>query len=189
MTTIPPLPLNHVGVCVPDIWAAIDWYTRVLGFQHVMGPRVMESTSRDTAETGSILGPRFRRAYQAHVLTGNGIGLELFQFLDPPVSSAEDEIVYWRRGYWHLCLTVDDLPAILDRVVANGGIQTSPVADFVAGRPYQLVYCRDPFGNTIELMSHPYEQVFGGWPQPGMTLEPTWLNRDGSTYTGPHGPV
>jgi glyoxalase/bleomycin resistance protein/dioxygenase superfamily protein len=107
-TSVPPHanhPVNHIGLTVPDIFAAIDWYRDVLGFEHIMGPRVLEAASAATAETSSILGPRFRRAYQAHLLAGNGIGLELFQFVDPPVLDAEDETVYWRPARFRPCST------------------------------------------------------------------------------------
>ena len=176
--------VNHIGVTVPDIFAAIDWYRDVLGFEHIMGPRVLEAAAAATAETRSVLGPRFQRAYQAHLLARNGIGLELFQFVDPPVLDAEGETMYWRRGYWHLCLTVEDLPGTLQAVTGHGGQQISDIASFVPGKPYQLVYCRDPFGLTLELMSHPYDEVFRDWPQAGMTAEATWLLRDGSTCKG-----
>jgi hypothetical protein len=46
------------------------------------------------------------------------------------------------------------------------------------------VYCRDPFGLPLELLSHPYAEVFHDWPQDGMSAEPTWLLRDGGTRTG-----
>ena len=39
----------------------------------------MSADSRATAETGSVFGPRFRRMLQAHLLTGNGVGIELFE--------------------------------------------------------------------------------------------------------------
>jgi catechol 2,3-dioxygenase-like lactoylglutathione lyase family enzyme len=33
-----PHALNHIGLTVPDIFSAIDWYGDVLGFTRVMGP-------------------------------------------------------------------------------------------------------------------------------------------------------
>lgn len=33
------LAINHVGVTVPDIHAAIDWYSAAFGFRCIMGPR------------------------------------------------------------------------------------------------------------------------------------------------------
>jgi len=38
-----PRALNHIGLTVPDIHAAIDWYGRVLGFRRIMGPRRLEA--------------------------------------------------------------------------------------------------------------------------------------------------
>lgn len=175
------LPVSHVGVTVPEIYPAIDWYTEVLGMVHIMGPRLLTGGN---AETASIFGDQFRRAYQAHLLAGNEVGLELFQPVDPPVENADREIHYLRRGQWHLCLTVDDIGATLADVLDHGGQRMSPVSDFVPGRPYQLVYFRDPFGITWELMSDPYAQVFSDWPQPGAASATTWLARDGSTYIG-----
>ena len=32
-----PRALNHIGLTVPDIHAAIDWYGRVFGFRRIMG--------------------------------------------------------------------------------------------------------------------------------------------------------
>lgn len=40
MESAPRVNINHVGVTVPDIWAAIDCYTTVLGFWHIMVPSV-----------------------------------------------------------------------------------------------------------------------------------------------------
>ena len=171
------LALNHVGVTVPDIFAAIDWYKQVFGFSHIMGPRLLEHRSAATHETPSVLGPRFRRAYQAHLLTANGVGLELFQFVDPPVDAADAEMVYWRRGPWHLCFTFRDVAAMVERIVAHGGSRRTGAIDFVPGRPWQLAYCADPWGNTIEIMSHSYAEVFSNWPQPGMTVPPVLVDR------------
>lgn len=173
-----PLPVNHVGVSVPDIVSAIGWYGDVFGFRCIMGPRVLRFDSAATAETGQILGPRFREAWQAHLVTANGVGLELFQFIDPPMQPAAAEIEYWRPGIWHLCLTEHDVQGATDRIVAAGGTQVSPVAEFVPGLPYELVYCRDPWGTTLEIMSHPYAEVFANWPQPGMTTTTEWATDD-----------
>ncbi len=172
------LVVNHVGISVPDVVAAIAWYGDVFGFRCIMGPRVMRPASAATAETGQILGPRFREAWQAHLLTANGVGLELFQFLEPATEPGSAEIEYWRQGLWHLCLTDRDVAGAAQRIVGAGGTQASPVTEFVPGRPYLLVYCRDPWGTTIEIMSHSYAEVFASWPQPGMLLETEWATGD-----------
>ena len=50
------LAVNHVGITVPDIRAAVRWYSDVFGFRCIMGPRVLRARAAATAETGSILG-------------------------------------------------------------------------------------------------------------------------------------
>ena len=170
--------VNHIGLTVPDIFAAIDWYRDVLGFTHIMGPRVLEAGAQATHETPSIFGPRFRRAYQAHMLAGNGVGLELFQFVDPPVERRPDNFEYWKIGVFHICISDPDVASMALRIVADGGRQRAPVYAFVPGRPYELVYCEDPWGNVIEVLSHDYAEVFENWPQPGMTAATTYITRD-----------
>lgn len=173
MTT--PRALNHIGMTVPDIFAAIDWYVGVFGFTHIMGPRLLEAGAAATHETPAIFGPRFRRAYQAHLLTANGVGLELFQFIEPSVEMPDETMPYWRRGVFHLCITDPDVEEIAKRIVDRGGKQRVPVFAFVPGRPWRLVYCEDPWGNVIEVMSHSYAEVFANWPQPGMTVAPQMI--------------
>jgi catechol 2,3-dioxygenase-like lactoylglutathione lyase family enzyme len=173
-----PRALNHIGLTVPDIFAAIDWYGEVLGFTHVMGPRLLEAEAAATYETPSIFGPRFGRALQAHLLTGNGIGLELFQFIDPPVQRPTENMAWWNVGVFHLCFTDPDIEALAERVAQTGGRQRVPVFEFIPGRPYKLVYCEDPWGNVIELFTHHYAEAFGNWPQPGMTADTTWVRSE-----------
>jgi predicted enzyme related to lactoylglutathione lyase len=57
----PPARLNHAGITVPDIWAAIDWYSQVFGCTRIMGPRVLEPAHAGSAETGNIFGAPFQR--------------------------------------------------------------------------------------------------------------------------------
>jgi catechol 2,3-dioxygenase-like lactoylglutathione lyase family enzyme len=158
----PPLAFNHVGMTVPDIDRAIDWYGVVLGFRLIFR-RVLEYRP-DVPEVREIFGERFRRAHQAHLLSANGVGLELFQFVDPPVSMDEDNFRYWQRGIFHLCVTDPDLEGLVGRVVANGGKQRTRIWQFLPGRPCKLVYCEDPFGNIVEAFSHSYAEAFANMP-------------------------
>lgn len=161
-----PLALNHVGVTVPDVFAAIDWYRDVFGMRLLMPPRVLERSVHQ--EAGSALGARFRVAWQAHLLTGNGAGVEVFQFLDPEPDPPEGESVpYTRRGAWHVCLTHPDPGTVLERAQARGGTVLSEPTAFVPGRPWMLAYLADPWGLVWEVMSASYAEVFANWPQPG----------------------
>jgi catechol 2,3-dioxygenase-like lactoylglutathione lyase family enzyme len=173
-----PHVINHIGLTVPDIFAAIDWYRDILGFRHIMGPRVLEASAQGTHETPSLFGPRFRKAYQAHLLAANGVGLELFQFVEPAVEPRSDHFEYWKVGVFHVCVTDPDVAGLAQRISQSGGGQRSPVFAFIAGRPYELVYCEDPWGNVIEVFSHSYAEAFANWPQPGMTDAPRMITRE-----------
>jgi catechol 2,3-dioxygenase-like lactoylglutathione lyase family enzyme len=170
------LAVNHVGVTVPDVFGAIDWYGAVFGFRCIMGPRVLEVDHREAATS---LGPHFRRAWQAHLLCGNGVGIELFQFIDPPVQprNADSQIDFTRRGPWHLCLTYPDVAQAIARITDEGGTMLSEPTAFVPGRPWILAYCSDPWGTVLEIMSHSYAEVFSNWPQPGQTEPPVLVER------------
>lgn len=180
--TQPALAVNHVGLTVPDIHAAIDWYGEIFGFRCIMGPRELEVTGH--VETSSVFGGGFRRAWQAHLLTGNSVGIEIFQFIDPAPREfrpAQEQMPWLERGPWHLCITHPDVPAMVDRVVEHGGAQLAPARRFVPGRPWTLAYVTDPWGTVLELMSHSYAEVFSNWPQPGQLVAPTFVARPTGT--------
>lgn len=171
------LSVNHIGITVPDVFAAIDWYGAVFGLRCIMGPRLVEPGSHDEAR--SALGPRFRRAWQAHLLSANGVGLELFQFIEPPVDARDvtTPVPYTARGPWHVCFTHPDVAAALTTVVQHGGTVLSDPAHFVPGRPWVLSYVSDPWGTVLEVMSHTYAEVFSNWPQPGQSEATTFVDR------------
>lgn len=163
-TLATPRALNHVGITVPDIEKAIAWYGEVFGFRLIMGPRTLAPGAHSTAETRRIFGPEFKKALQAHLVTANGVGIELFQFVDPPTEIPENNMEYWKVGVFHLCFTDPDIEALAQKIADTGGKQRTPVYNFVPGTDRKLVYCQDPFGNIIELFSHSYEQTFANWP-------------------------
>ncbi|AMT73585.1 VOC family protein [Mycobacteroides immunogenum] len=157
------MSVNHVGITVPDIAAAIDWYRAVFGFECVMGPRILERGQSGELPPG--LDNRFGRAQMAGLQTENGVGVELFEFLDPATDPPpEVPVEYTRRGTWHLCLTVADVEARTNAVAAAGGRVITAPRPVVAGRPWTMSYLTDPWGTVIELMSHDYTEIFTNWP-------------------------
>jgi len=172
------LAINHIGVTVPDIHAAIEWYGEVFGFRCIMGPRVLEAAGH--SEAASVFGSRFRRAWQAHLLTGNSVGIELFQFIDPPTHgprSPEKRALWFDRGLWHLCNTHPNVQAMVDHIVDHGGALLAAPYEFVPGRPWTLAYTTDPWGTMLEVVSHSHAEAFSNWPQPGQLTPPTLVPR------------
>jgi catechol 2,3-dioxygenase-like lactoylglutathione lyase family enzyme len=176
----PGLAINDVGMTVPDVFAAIDWYERVFGFTLIMGPRVLQVAAHQ--EAASALGPTFKHAWQAHLMTGNGVGIELFQFNDPQADAAppsSQPVPFTRRGVWHICVTHPDVTGLTGRVASEGGTVLSVATAFVQGRPWLLAYVADPWGSVFEVMSRSYAEVFSNWPQPGQSDMPTFVPTPG----------
>lgn len=160
---VQPRAITHVGLTVPDIQGAVAWYREVLGFRVIAGPSEVDRSEPIAVD---VFGPRFRRMWIAHLASGNGCALELFQFVDPPVQPPADNFEYWRGGFFHICVVDADIEALARRIDAAGGrVRSSKAWEMFAdsrpkGRdPYLTMYCEDPYGNIIELFSHSHEQV------------------------------
>jgi catechol 2,3-dioxygenase-like lactoylglutathione lyase family enzyme len=142
----------HVGLSVPDLERAARWYQEVLGFDQLAGETEVRPGEGHAARMAAdVLGAGFGALRQRHLTGVNGVAVELFEFESPP---------YELRGLFHVCVTVDDVPATARRVAATGGRQTSRVWQIFEHEPFRMCYCRDPFGNIIELYSHSHERVY-----------------------------
>ena len=161
----PGLTLNHVGVCVPDIHRAVAWYADVFGFTVVKKPfRIARNGSQDGEVAAGVLGPGFKDMMIAHMATADGVGFEVFQFVEPDTLAAAAGNAEWRSGFFHIALTHPDVPAMAARIAAAGGRQRSPVLYNFEDESHCICYCEDPFGNVVEIMSTRYEQLFSNRP-------------------------
>jgi len=136
---------HHPGLVVPDLGRAARFYQQALGFEALRDSNWDESGS-DLAE--KVLGVPDTVA-NCVILKGANCFLELFEFLSP--EPAGDPMA--RRpcdlGVAHLGFQVTDIQAVFVRFLeAGGAAHGEPVA---VGEGYSI-YCRDPFGNIIELM-------------------------------------
>lgn len=159
------LTLNHIGVCVPDVHAAVAWYQEVFGFSVVKSPfRICRNGARDGEVAASVLGPNFQDMMIAHMAMADGTGFEIFQFVEPDTLMAAMGNVEWRSGFFHIALTHPNVAEIAERIAGAGGKQRSPILYNFEGERHCICYCEDPFGNVIEIMSTRYEQVFSNRP-------------------------
>jgi catechol 2,3-dioxygenase-like lactoylglutathione lyase family enzyme len=142
----------HVGMTVPDVARAARWYRDVLGFDP-LGPPMEVRAGDGYAGTvaANVLGPGFGSFRQAHLAGANGVALELFEFERPQAELS---------GIFHLCVLAPDVARAARRIASHGGRRSSRVWDVFEGEPYRNCYCRDPFGNIVELYSHSHERVF-----------------------------
>lgn len=154
------IAVTHVGLAVPDIDRAIAWYTDVLGFQLIAGPYSFHAAGKPYPNmTQDLQGDHVKQMKNAHLTAGNQVGLELFEFIEPRMEKQEPPGHH--TGFFHLCLVADDLDALADKIEQSGGKKTSGKWNTRPGKPYYLIYCEDPFGNTIELYSHSTELMYG----------------------------
>jgi catechol 2,3-dioxygenase-like lactoylglutathione lyase family enzyme len=153
-----------VGVGVADIKRAIQWYQEVLGFTLLMGPmEVRVEPGYPAIEERDVLGQHFNAMLLAHMVSVNGIGIEIFQLLDPPHEKREPSLEYWKSGFFHICVTDPHIEELAERIASSGGRQRSKVwRKDSATEDYRFCYCEDPFGNIIEIYTHNYETFYGG---------------------------
>jgi catechol 2,3-dioxygenase-like lactoylglutathione lyase family enzyme len=151
--------LNHVGLSVPDLDAALVWYQQVLGFRLLTPPVEMRAEDPGLGSAlEAMLGSGVRRFRMAHLSMGNGVGLQVFQFLDPGARRYADADAPWKGGFTHICLTASDIEGLAREIERRGGT-SSAVFRAIPGRPYAAAYCRDPWGNVVELNSHGYVET------------------------------
>ncbi|MCJ0741378.1 VOC family protein [Pedobacter montanisoli] len=154
-----PVSINHIGITVPDLNKAMDFYTRVMGWYHISGPvRVVEADTKNplTSVSIGIYGKGWKEFRFAHFSTSNGVGVEMFEFKNNKDKRSSNSP--FRTGIYHFAVQDPDVEGLVKRILANGGRQVSPITELAPGvKPYKMVYMTDPFGNFIEIYSNSYE--------------------------------
>ena len=113
-----------------------------------MGPMEVRAEPGYRAnEVRDVLGQNFNAMLQAHMVSVNGIGIELFQLLDPPHERREPSLEYWKSGFFHICVTDPNIEELAGRIASSGGRQRSKIWRIDSRtEDYRLCYCEDPFG-------------------------------------------
>ncbi|MFI2645254.1 VOC family protein [Streptomyces sp. NPDC018610] len=154
--------IDHVGVTVPDIEAATDFFVRALGAE------VLYDTLRraDGPNSGPAMERRLgvppgsvQRAIRMLALP-HGPGLELFEF-DAP--GRRPPALPCDLGWQHLAVYVDDLDDAVARVEEAGGRALSepcPLPGPEAGPRNRMAYTHTPWGSTLELITYPDPQPY-----------------------------
>ena len=158
-----PRAFSHVGISVPDIKQAVDWYHIVFGCSVVQQPTEVREGADHIGELCiDVFGRGFGSFFIAHLATADGIGIELFQFSN--FERKENNLEHWKNGVYHLCFTDPDIAELARKIVESGGKQRTAIWTLKPGQPYQMVYCEDPWGTIIELYTHRYEAIYANNP-------------------------
>jgi lactoylglutathione lyase family protein len=156
-----PRAFSHIGISVPDLEKAVEFYTGVFGWYTIMPPTKIEEENETAIGImcTDVFGSGWGSFRISHLSTGDRIGIELFEF--PNAQNPENNFEYWKTGVFHFCVQDPDLEGLLEKLVAHGGKQRMPVRQYYPGeKPYRMVYCEDPFGNIFEIYSHSYELTY-----------------------------
>ena len=155
-----PRTFSHIGLSVPSVAEAVKFYEDVMGWYTIMTPSdVVEDDSPIGVMCTDVFGPGWGKFRIAHMSTGDGIGIELFEF--PNNETPEDNFEFWKTGIFHYCVQDPDIEGLVEKIVAHGGRQRMPIREYYTGeKPYRMVYCEDPFGNLVEIYSHSYELTY-----------------------------
>jgi catechol 2,3-dioxygenase-like lactoylglutathione lyase family enzyme len=131
------LRFDHVGISVPDLAAATDWYRATLGL---------------TVETSfAVAGTDLRGVMLRHPDSGFRIELLHRTGAVPGLAPASALEAAGTLGFGHICLCVPEVPAEYDRLIAAGATSRMPPSP--APRPGATVcFVADPWGNLIEIL-------------------------------------
>lgn len=155
-----PRSFSHIGISVPDLDAAVKFYSEIMGFYVINQPsEITEDDSPIGVMCTDVFGPGWDRLRIAHLATADKIGFELFEFKDN--QTPDDNFTYRRHGTFHFAVQDPNLEDLLEKIVAAGGKQRMPVREYFPGeKPYRMVYVEDPFGVVFEIYSHSYELTY-----------------------------
>jgi catechol 2,3-dioxygenase-like lactoylglutathione lyase family enzyme len=142
--------LAHTAVCVPDVAAAVRWYSDVLGLEVLSPPYRMEGEQIER-DMGELVPPPV--VVNAAIV---GFGrddrvIELIEYPSAGVGSAGPERPsVTRAGITHVGMVCEDIVATRAELEARGvEFLTSGIAD-VAG--LKTTWCHDPWGTVIILL-------------------------------------
>ncbi|QIZ75624.1 VOC family protein [Ferrimonas lipolytica] len=156
------MKMSHVGIMVGDMDQAVEFYTNALGLKVVMG----KSRVQEEQETAigrmcvAVFGEGFEGFNIAHLLTTDGIGVELFEMKNREQRHIVD---FNKIGIFHFSLETDDFEGVIERTTKFGGkvrmdiMRYHPEDD---SKQAKMVYLEDPFGNLFELYSHSYAETY-----------------------------
>jgi catechol 2,3-dioxygenase-like lactoylglutathione lyase family enzyme len=153
--------VNHIAIAVPDVEAAVKWYTEILGFRKLrQTPRYSDRNITPDASIFKIYGEKLQKLKIAFLTSGNGVGIELFEFVDPPMEHPAT-FDYTRGGVFHICLTVADPEALCAKAIAAGGkkIGETVMPWAFLDEDDIAMYIQDPWGTVIEFLSCSFEML------------------------------
>ncbi|MGS2719709.1 VOC family protein [Paraglaciecola aestuariivivens] len=156
------MKMNHIGIMVGNMDKAVEFYTQVLGLRIVMNnTKVLEERKSAIGKMCiAVFGEGFGEFNIAHLVTTDGIGVELFEMKN---RAERHDLDFSRLGIFHFCLQTHDFETVMQKTEQYGGKVRMDVMRYHPDddtKPAKMVYLEDPFGNLFELYSHSYEETY-----------------------------
>ena len=142
--------LHHTGLTVRDLDASLGFYRDLLAMD------VLFEAEREGGYFGAIVGYPDARVRMAHLaFPGSEHRLEIFQYIRPAPRGDPGEPR--DVGITHVCLAVEDIGPLYERLLAARVEFTSPpvLVDQGVNAGGYGVYLRDPDGIIVELFQPP----------------------------------
>jgi catechol 2,3-dioxygenase-like lactoylglutathione lyase family enzyme len=156
VTSVPGLlGVDHVGITVPSVPAAVGWFERVLGCSSPLAFGPFSDPTGTFIQDLLDVHPRAVVERIQHVRCGDGPSVELFQYSSP------DQDRTFRRnsdyGGKHIAFYVRHIDKAVARMQTLGAQKLlGPLAVTDGPAAGQSInYFRAPFGSYVELISYP----------------------------------
>ncbi len=156
-----PRSFSHIGITVPDIHKAVEFYSEVMGWYVIMEPSIVKK-EKETAIGQmciDVFGEDWETFEIAHLATSDGIGVELFSF--PHGIKEAPAFNPFNTGLFHFCVQDPNIEELIDKILAYGGKQRMPIREYYPkDKPFKMCYVEDPFGIVFEIYTHSYELTY-----------------------------
>jgi catechol 2,3-dioxygenase-like lactoylglutathione lyase family enzyme len=140
--------IHHAGLSVGDMDRAVDFFENVLGLEKLNDRDVQGSY------VAEVLNDPRTHMRIVFFKVGEDL-LELVQYKHANAAPTKDEL--FAPGMAHICLTVDDIHSVYERIKA-AGVNTRNTPTLITHGPNKGGYALmsyDPDGHWIELMQRP----------------------------------
>ncbi len=146
MTELGIKGIHHVGISVPNLERAVEFYSGTLGLELVDRWDFACNSTID-----QLMSLRGASAKTVMLAAGN-IYLEIFEFSVPNPNTQDALRPVCDHGYTHLAFEVENIFTTYAKFENAGVHWHSPLADDIeADGSITTAYGRDPFGNVIEI--------------------------------------
>ncbi|KAH8815981.1 hypothetical protein F5884DRAFT_747498 [Xylogone sp. PMI_703] len=144
---------NHIAISVSDAEAAVKWSPEWIHTEAEYAMLNRDGLRKISKLTVVVYGLELEEMKLALLSTGNGVGVEIFEFINPPYNGPHEPAkfgpgIYARGGFFHVCFTVPDVTVTTDNAVRLGG------------KLLRWAVTANPWGNILEFLPVSWEQLW-----------------------------